>query len=520
MDHLETEKAFIEEALNAQKDIFLIFELESGRALKWNMRFNQISGYTDEEISLLKVPDSYCDPLDLAKTYQFIQKILKNKTVGTLDIYLVTKSGKKIPMEYTLSLVKNLQENSKDIIMVGRDISQRLMAQQKKNILQLENAQKMESLGTLSAGIAHDFNNILSGILGYSQLTEINCNNPQKTKKYAFQIIQSSKRAADLVKQILMVSKQMDHQKFPLNVSVILKEVLKLIRASTPATIKIRGNIKSSSTIMANPTQIYQLIMNLCTNANHAMMDNGGVLSVELKEIHIHENGNPTEDSILPGDYLFLRVSDTGHGMDKNTMERAFDPYFTTKETNVGTGLGLSIVQKIVEESNGYIRGYSSLGKGTTFIIYFPIVENNSNFYSTSFQKMQPHKGLETIMVVDDEKNIRSTIKDFLGNYRYEISIFPNGAKAYEAYEKDPYRFDLIITDLTMPIMSGEKFLLKVLELRKDLPIILCTGYNEKISETKAVKMGISKYIQKPIDLKELAFWVRKLLDDLATDRT
>ncbi len=387
------------------------------------------------------------------------------------------------------------------------------ITEQRKFEIQLQQSHKMEAIGTLAGGIAHDFNNILSGIFGYSQLAEMHINNPERAKSDIKNIVKGASRAKELVQQILTFSRKADYEKQYLNMFVIVKEVLKLIRSTIPATITIKEKINSKASIYADPIQMHQVIMNLCTNAYHSMRDSGGDLTVRLDETYMPLLNN---ESMINVDqkYLELEISDTGHGIDENTMKKIFDPYFTTKNMEKGTGLGLALVRAIVEEHSGTIKVNSIVGKGSTFLLHFPLSEKKKNTNNeNSFEKKIP-TGTESILFVDDEMDIRSFVKDFLGKYGYTVTVSEDGQKAYEKFRQAPQNFDIIITDMAMPKMSGEELSLKIIEIRKDIPIILCTGYTEKLNKVQAKEMGITRYIDKPLTGKELCFLIREVMDE------
>ena len=378
---------------------------------------------------------------------------------------------------------------------------------------QLRQSQKMEAIGTLAGGIAHDFNNILSGIFGYAQLAEMDINGSGKAKQYINQVIKGAQRASALVRQILTFSRQTEHEKQPLEVSVIIKEAMNFIRASIPSSIEIKENILSKEKVMADSTQIHQVIMNLCTNAYHALSDNGGVLEIRLQEIKISAEDSIPELNKLAGEYLQIEVRDTGCGLDKELIEKIFDPYFSTKKKGEGTGLGLALVQAIVNDHEGFLEVDSQPNRGTSFYIYLPIIGKTALPGTLSTKKPPLLKGNEKIMLVDDEKSIRSVFKDLLERNGYKVNAFENGFEALKEFKKNPDHFDLVITDMTMPGIPGDELATELLDIRPGLPIILSTGYSEKMTETKAHEIGIRKYIHKPIANKDLAILVRKVLD-------
>ena len=385
---------------------------------------------------------------------------------------------------------------------------------QKQMERQLIRSQRMEAMGTLAGGIAHDFNNILSGILGYAQLGQLHIDDPAKVNRHLNNIIKGSQRAGELVKQILTFSRQHEYEKQPLKLSVVIKEALKLIRASIPAFIDIKTDIRSASDILADPTQIHQIIMNLCTNAYQAMLETKGIITVSLKDIRIDDPGDVQEADLMPGLYLLLKVEDTGRGMDEQTMAKIFEPYFTTKERGKGTGLGLAMVHGIVKEHDGFIRVESEAGKGSCFSLYFPAIENPGD------QDDIPEpdnaflsKGTEKIMIVDDDESILFSTQELLEDCGYQVLAFANGRQAFDEFKKTPDLFDLVLTDMTMPEMTGDQLAQKILEIKPDLPVILCTGYSDRVSEERAKQIGIKKFVQKPYISLDLTSLIREVLD-------
>ncbi|MFH2093629.1 MAG: cache domain-containing protein [Pseudomonadota bacterium] len=401
------------------------------------------------------------------------------------------------------------------IITEGRDITEyKLAAMERKNLaVQMEKAQKMESIGTLAGGIAHDFNNILSGILGYAQLAELNIYHPLKAKGHIAHILKGARRAARLTQQILTFSRQHEYEKMAIELGLILKEALKLLRSSIPVTIAIVEQVKSKKMVLADPTQMHQVIMNLCTNAYHAMDEAGGVLTVSLREVNIFQSSDFFDQVMEDGQYLELEIADTGVGMDQDVMAKAFDPYFTTKDVGKGTGFGLALVHAIVDEHDGYIKLRSRVGKGSNFLIYLPVVDSPIDDLATADNEITIDRGTEQVMVVDDEADIRIIVQQFLESNGYCVDVFNDGSDALNAFLKDPDKYDLIVTDMTMPNMTGYELSKQVLNIRKDMPIILCTGYSENVSESQALEIGIRKYIHKPLTNEELSAAVREVID-------
>ncbi len=378
---------------------------------------------------------------------------------------------------------------------------------------QLRQAYKMEAIGTLAGGIAHDFNNILTGIFGYSRLVELYFDEPERAKRYLAQLDQSAKRASALVKQILTFSRQAEQQKILLNPHLIVKEALKLLRSSIPTSIEIQQDIISKAAIIADPIQIHQVVMNLCTNAYQAMEETGGVLTIGLHEIEISGSEDFYNPDMLTGKYLKLEISDTGHGITNKNLERIFDPYFTTKGLGKGTGLGLSMVAGIVKQSNGFITVHSVVGEGSAFKIFWPVSESQVISPVPEKERTSQFKGTERIMLVDDEKDILEPLQIILREQGYHITTFTEGLSALEAFKKTPEQFDIVITDLTMPKMTGDKLSTEILKIRKNIPIILCTGHSDKISAENIGQLGIRRYLQKPITEQKLSPLIQELLD-------
>jgi CheY-like chemotaxis protein/anti-sigma regulatory factor (Ser/Thr protein kinase) len=325
-------------------------------------------------------------------------------------------------------------------------------------------------------------------------------------------VLRAGDRARDLVRQILTFSRQKEQGSKPLRISLIVKEALKLLRASLPKTIEIRQKIKSDSgTILADPSQIHQILMNLCTNAAHAMREKGGVLEISLMDEYLDSEAATLIHDLRPGPYLRLTVSDTGHGMDKVVVERIFEPYFSTKGKDEGTGLGLSMVHGIVTSYGGTVTVDSEPGKGSSFELYFPRIE------SGVLSEIQPAGplpgGTERILFIDDEKVVVDTAQQMLAQLGYKVVTKTNGIEALEIFREDPDRFDMIITDMTMPKMTGDELGRELLLIRPDVPIILCTGFSEKIDEERAKEIGIREFVLKPIVMSEIAQIIRKVLD-------
>ncbi|MCP4747616.1 MAG: PAS domain S-box protein [Desulfobacteraceae bacterium] len=392
---------------------------------------------------------------------------------------------------------------------VSIDITERTKAekQSRQLELQLQQAQKMEALGTLAGGIAHDFNNILASIIGYSEILASDTDKKHPNYHYLERVLESGERARSLVKQILTFSRQSEIEPKPVQVKIIVKEVLKLLRATLPATIEIRQETETNAAVMADPVQIHQVMMNLCTNAGYAMREKGGQLTVRLEKKLVAENFL----ELKPGIYLKLSITDTGAGISEENIARIYDPFFTTKPKGEGTGMGLSVVHGIVTSLGGGIMVKSTPGQGTHFDVYLPALDIEPKHPMVEKQALPV--GKERIMFVDDELFQTDMLKHMLGLLGYKVQVYNKSPEALAAFEKDPKAFDLVITDMIMPEITGDQMAKRMLELRPDLPIILCTGFSDTMNEKQTKTIGIRAYALKPLAMEELAHLIRQVLD-------
>ena len=444
-----------------------------------------------------------------------------------IDKYvLVAKVNTALRIKKAEDLLRNqkdllesmVQERTAELVQsnlqLKREINNRKQAEEKRNKLetQLQQCQKMEAIGTLAGGIAHDFNNILASVIGYTELALDNTEKGTLLYDNLQEVFSAGQRASDLVKQILTFSRQADQELKPLQVQLFVREALKLIRSTLPSTIEIKQNISNTcGLVMADATQIRQVAMNLLVNAFHAMEDKGGKLDVILKEVDLDMN-DLKDPAMVPGPYVCLTVADTGIGIDKSVIDRIFEPYFTTKEKDKGTGLGLATVHGIVKSYKGDIRVYSEPGKGSTFHVYLPAIQ--TRIEEKEIRVISPmERGTEQILFVDDEAQIVRIAQQMLEGLGYHVTARTSSIETLEAFRAAPDKFDLVITDMTMPNMTGVELAKKLMEIRSGIPIIICTGFSEKISEHKAETVGIRGYVMKPVLKSELSEKIRQVLD-------
>ncbi|MFP5212618.1 MAG: response regulator [Acidobacteriota bacterium] len=431
---------------------------------------------------------------------------LTEKVILRLDATPVHVEASAVPIQY---------EGNDGALVYVRDITERKRAEEEKERLQaqLNQAHKMEVIGTLAGGIAHDFNNILSPIMGYTEmaLTEIPKDSP--LRRDLEQIAAASLRARELVKQILAFARDGENKKRPLCASLVIKEALELLRSTLPSTIEIRRHISkeaAASTIVCDPTQLHQILLNLCTNSAHAMREKGGVLQVDLENVQFGPDMAPNPPEAEPGPYLRLSVTDTGHGMTQEVMRRIFDPYFTTKSPGEGTGLGLSTVYGIVNSHKGFISVESQPGEGSVFHVLLPRIEPQPVARERTDEPMRTGRG--RVLLVDDEGPLLEMTRRLLDRLGYRVVARSSSIAALDEFRNDPKRFDLIVTDQTMPHMTGADLSREILSIRPDIPVILCTGFSETVTEENARAIGIRKMFMKPFSVKELAEAVRQLL--------
>lgn len=504
-----------------------------GNMALFNDSLTKILGYSSGDLTGMNyqqfVEDSSRRPIQAA----FDQVYKTNNSTRVTDLRILKKDGSLGSVDCSISLVTDHEGNPTGFRGILRDMTERKRLEE-----QVRQSAKMEAIGTLAGGIAHDFNNILFVIMGYCELALDSALLDSRLRSHLEPILAAAKRAKDLVDQILTFSRKADQQRRVVKTGPIVKETLKFLRASIPSTVEIRARLAADvDTIMADPTQFHQVLMNLCSNAAHAMREGGGVLEVSLDNRRRHMSGDsPAMNDMeqfepfwinadwtrqVGGDSpsmnddaatcLVLTVSDTGHGMPPDVLERVFDPYFTTKAKGQGTGLGLSVVHGIVESLSGHIDVSSEVGKGTTFHVYLPIVHKEETLHIEERPCVVSAAG-EHILLVDDEESIVKMSTEMLQEMGYRVSGESDSLKALARFSSDPGQFDLVITDMTMPKLTGTELTEKLRTVRPDIPVILCTGFSGLVSEADAEAVGLAAMIMKPVSKSQFSETIRSVL--------
>ena len=493
-----------ESLLQATPDGVIVYEMIKG-VTYINPAFSNIFGYSLDEVKDLTLKSI----MDFESPHNGNEwlSIQYHETRSNLETKGRTRDGEVLDINLSVSGFTNLSADVAGIVFIVRDLTQPKMLRK-----QLYHSQKQEALGVLAGGIAHDFNNVLSAIIGYTELTMNNLSNDDRSFHHLQQVMKASRRAGDLVQQILAFSRQTDSEFRPTNVTPILKETIKLLRASLPSTIEIVDEINCpDDVVLASPTQIHQVMMNLCTNARQAMK-NGGLLTLTLYSTNLPEESGGMDPLFLsPGRYLKIIVRDSGPGIQADILERIFEPYFTTKIQGEGSGLGLAMVHSIVEMHHGKVTVQSTPGLGAEFTVYLPLTQDNP-----SVVKLDPEylpKGDESILVVDDEVELTRLCKQYLKRLGYRVTTADSPVKAMEMFEQNPDRFDILFTDLTMPKMTGVDLLRACRAIKPNLPVVICSGYSEDLNNLGASELHGAQYLHKPFELQGLANSVRKALD-------
>jgi PAS domain S-box-containing protein len=484
----------------------------TGRYLESNPAAAKMLGYNEEEFAGMSVPDIIAAESLQAGLQHFHTVLMSGSANGEYRIR--RKDGSEL-----WASVSAVKIDDNHFLAFCQDITGRKQTEEEKNRVeaQLRQVQKMEAIGHLAGGIAHDFNNILAAIIGYTEMAIEGAPQTGDFDDDLKEILAAGQRAKELVTQILTFSRQTEREPELVEVIYIVKEAVKMLRAMLPSTIELcwKSGVHPQSRVLADPTEIHQVVMNLCTNAAHAMREKGGKLDIEVGEVVLGDDAPLPHPDLAPGDYLRLRITDTGHGMSEEVMVQMFDPFFTTKAKGEGTGMGLSVLHGIVKSCNGAITVESEEGAGSTFNVYFPRISVESPETARDAKTLIRGKG--HILFVDDEKPLADFGKKMLEQLGYSVTTTNSSKKALEIFTSNPSRFDLLITDYTMPRMTGLDLAREVKRVRPGMPVILCSGFNDKVDELNFSSFGIEAFIPKPFNIHKLSRLVKSTLERAST---
>ncbi len=484
----------------------LITRLEDGKYIDVNQAAIDLFGFTYEEFTTPSTTELniYKNPDDRTG---LINTLNSKGDITHFEFDAKTKCNEVKQVEFIASVIELLGEK----VIIG---SIRDLTEYKKMERQLRQSQKMESIGTLAGGIAHDFNNILAAIIGYADIANRSLDRKDNLLLYINQVKQAGLRAKELVTQIQTFSRQSKPELKPTNIQSVIQEVMQLLRSSIPSTIEIKQSLNQEcKPVLADPTQVHQVVMNLCTNAYHAMRETGGVLEISLKPVELNSADIFEHINLKPGLYLKLEIKDNGSGIEHKYIDRIFEPYFTTKEKGEGTGLGLAVVHSIIHDFHGSITAKSAIGVGTTFKILLPTIPEITHASDESRVTQIP-KGTERILLIDDDTTLSQMYKLILEDLGYSVKAHASSIDALEAFNKNPDDYDLILTDMTMPKMTGFELARKVRSVNSEIPIILCSGYSDLYNEEKAKDVKINFFLHKPVNIEKIAITVSKALNN------
>jgi PAS domain S-box-containing protein len=484
--------------------------LVNGTILEVSPSVELISQYSRQEILCTPAWDFYANPKE--RKY-LLEKIKQTGKITDYEIHLKDKDGTIIPCSITAQLHIDISGKPQKMCGILRDIRdrKRTEAERQKFEEQLRHAQKMEAIGSLAGGIAHDFNNILGIIMGYVELTRDDILEDNLMRQNLDQVLAAANRAKDLVNQILAFSRKDEQERKPLYLNEIISEAVQLLKATIPSTIEIRTHIREKlKPILANSSQIHQVIMNICTNAAYAMKEKGGILKIILKEINLEPNGI-SPNALKPGRYQQLTFTDTGKGMSHEVKNRIFEPYFTTKRAGEGTGLGLAVFHGIVKSHRGKITVDSQLKKGTSVHIFLPVIEEKT--VPAEEEKGEIPSGNERILFIDNNHSLAEIGKQMLEKLGYKVETQTGSERVLEMFREAPNHYDLVITAYTMPKMTGLQMTRELKRIRPDIPVILVTGFSEMVNQENFKSHGIDAFVMKPIISKDIARVIRSVLD-------
>ena len=507
VEELRNEKEFTETALNSQQDTFFLFEPATGRAIRWNRAFKDITGYTDEEIARMPAPDSYYSPEDLERAGILIQEVL-DTGIGTVELELICKDGRKVPTEYNVSAITDEEGGPRHFISIGRDVTDRKRAEAERDRLeeQLRQAQKMEAVGQLAGGIAHDFNNILTAILGNAELLKMGLPPAGEQAEFADEVVKGANRAADLTRQLLAFARKGRRQVVPVDIHNVVTQTVSMLTRTIDKRIEIRLELHASpSTVMGDPTQLQNALLNLGVNARDAMAD-GGVLTYATRNVTFTKaDCDERAYELTPGNFLEVRVADTGAGMDEQTQERIFEPFFTTKEVGKGTGLGLAGVYGCVKSHNGSIGVSSEPGRGATLKILLPLADADAAPPARTVASDEPVRGTGHVLIVDDEESVCSFVRTSLRDLGYTVSTCADGASGVDHYREHHREIDLVILDLIMPKMNGQDAFREMRRINPNVRALVSSGFSHTQAARQMLDDGALALLNKPFRITELS---------------
>lgn len=510
----KTSQALIENERN-YRDLYenapiAYFSLDSqGTIIKVNQTTLELSGYEKHELIGHNIMEFHVTKPGHELTAEQVKPLLeKTSSVKDFEIEFRNKIGEEVWLSLCVDTINDEHDNIVEIRAMAVDISKRKTLE--KKLLQ---AQKMEAIGTLASGIAHDFNNILTPISGYSEMLLMNADDLEPKKKEHLKIINDcALYAKGLVNQMLTFSKQKESEFKLINPHVFVEDALVLAKSFIPPTIRIKAHINQScGPLMVDPVQAHQVVMNLISNAYHAMEEKGGILTISLDQVEVSQDDKFQQ--LPPGQYAYLRIEDTGSGMPADILDRIFDPFFTTKEEGKGSGIGLSVVHGIIQSHDGQIVVKSTQGEGTSFHVYLPLYRGDLEIEEVVEIDVNILQGTEHVLLVDDDEKVACMEQYMLEKLGYNVTCTFESQTAIDWFEKEPKSYDLVITDLTMPELSGYQLAQKIHSIRQDVPIILCTGFGEHVDKKIFKSCGIRGILKKPITVKGVSHLIRKVLD-------
>lgn len=494
--------------LKATPDAVFVVDAE-GTIVMANESVLDVYGYRPEEligqhVTVLAIDDEQ----SIRESSAMIEALYASGVVRNFECRRRRRDGGVIQVETSHALLRNPDGSVAGAVSSTRDITQRKRLED-----HLRQSQKMEAIGTLAGGIAHDFNNILAAIIGYTELSRELVSDSAHVRRNLDQVLQAADRAKSLVRQILTFSRKSEPERRPIMPHAVVQETLKLMRATVPKTVTIRPDIHDvSSAIVGDATELHQVVMNLCTNSVHAMQEHGGILSVGLDDVDVSPASSAAFNDIAPGHYVRLSVRDTGIGISPDSINRIFEPFFTTKALHKGTGMGLAVVHGIVKSYGGEILVDSKQGEGTLFTVLLPCCHAYQPPEDTEFCRDLP-RGSEHILIVEDEEAIAACMSEQISSLGYRVTALRDGRAALAEFQEHPDDVDLVITDQSMPLMTGVELAEAMLAIRPSVPVILCTGFSENIDEAKAGALGLRGFIMKPAGIREMAHAIRAALD-------